>query len=52
MDRKDIVYDCHRGCQKNIGADGQINCTYNQRCCKRGVFDWLQGIPDEDMDNL
>ncbi len=52
MDRKDIVYDCHRGCQKTIANDGQFCCKYDQSCCKRAVFDWLQGMPDEDMDNL
>ncbi len=52
MDKKDIVYDCHRGCQKTIGNDGQFCCKYDQSCCKRAVFDWLQGMPDEDMDNL
>ena len=52
MDRKDIVYDCHRGCQKTIANDGLFCCKYDQSCCKRAVFDWLQGMPDEDMDNL
>ena len=52
MDRKDIVYDCHRGCQKSIEKDGQFCCTYDQSCCKRAVFDWLQGMPDEEMENL
>ena len=52
MDKKDIVYDCHRGCQTNIEKDGQICCKYDQSCCKRAVFDWLKGIPEEEMDNL
>ena len=52
MDRKNIVYDCHRGCQKTIANDGQFCCKYDQSCCKRAVFDWLQGMSDEDMDNL
>ncbi len=52
MDRKDIVYDCHRGCQKTIEKDGQFCCTYDQSCCKRAVFDWLAGMPDEEMENL
>ena len=52
MDKKDIVYDCHRGCQKTIGNDWQFCCKYDQSCCKRAVFDWLQGMPDEDMNNL
>ena len=52
MDKKDIVYDCHRGCQIGIEKNGQIGCSYDQSCCKRAVFDWLPGIPDEEMDNL
>ena len=52
MDKKDIVFDCHRGCQTSIEKNGQIRCTYDQSCCKRAVFDWLQGIPEEEMENL
>ena len=52
MDKRDIVYDCQRGCQTNIETNGQVRCIYNKGCCKRAVFDWLQGIPDEEMDAL
>ena len=52
MTKKDIVFDCHRGCQTCVEIDGQVSCSYNPRCCKRGVFDWLQGIPDSEMENL
>ena len=52
MDKKDTVFDCQRGCQTNIETNGQISYCYNQGCCKRSVFDWLGGIPQEEMENL
>ena len=43
-------YDCQRGCEKEIDqTTGDINCTYSRSCCKLGVFNWLEGISQEDM---
>ncbi len=45
-------YDCQRGCEKEINESGEINCTYKRSCCKLGVFNWLEGITQEDMKEL
>lgn len=45
-------YDCQRGCEKEINESGEINCTYKRGCCKLGVFNWLEGISQDDMKDL
>ncbi len=45
-------YDCQRGCEKEINDSGEINCTYKRGCCKLGVFNWLEGISQDDMKDL
>ena len=45
-------YDCQRGCEKEIKETGEIKCTYKRGCCKLGVFNWLEGISQEDMKEL
>lgn len=45
-------YDCQRGCEKEINGQGEINCTYKRSCCKLGVFNWLEGISQDDMKDL
>ncbi len=42
-------YDCQRGCEKEIDQNGEFNCTYKRSCCKLGVFNWLEGISQEDL---
>lgn len=42
-------YDCLRGCEKEVNQDGETTCTYNRRCCKLGVFNWLEGISQDDL---
>lgn len=42
-------YDCQRGCEKVVNEAGETTCTYNRRCCKRSVFDWLEGISQENL---
>ncbi len=42
-------YDCQRGCEKEISSTGEISCTYSRSCCKLGVFNWLDGITQEEM---
>ena len=43
-------YDCQRGCEKEINGQGEIN--YQRSCCKLGVFNWLEGIAQEDLKDL
>ena len=45
-------YDCLRGCEKEINQDGETTCTYNRRCCKLSVFNWLEGISQDDLKDL
>lgn len=46
---KNKDYDCLRGCEKEVGDNGETVCTYNRRCCKLSVFNWLEGITQEDL---
>ena len=40
-------YDCSRGCVVERAESGEVNCTYRQGCCKLEVYDWLQGVSQE-----
>lgn len=46
---KNKDYDCLRGCEKEINDKGETVCTYNRRCCKLSVFNWLEGITQDDI---
>ena len=52
MDAEKLTYDCHRGCEVTSNPDGTPCARYNMGCCKRAVFDWLTGIPDDEMEKL
>ena len=45
-------YDVQRGCYVVKNSLGQPCVRYDQGCCKRSVFDWLKGLPDETLKNL
>ncbi len=49
---KNKEHDCLRGCDKEILSNGETRCTYNNRCCKLSVFNWLEGITQEDLKDL
>lgn len=40
-------YDCSRGCVVQRTEEGEVDCTYRQGCCKLEVYDWLQGVSQE-----
>lgn len=40
-------YDCSRGCVVERAETGEVECTYRQGCCKLEVYDWLQGVGQE-----
>lgn len=40
-------YDCSRGCIVERLESGELECTYRQGCCKLEVYDWLQGVNQE-----
>ncbi len=49
---KSRVYDCQRGCEITHNENGDTNCSYNPNCCKLSVFNWLDGIVQEDVAHL
>lgn len=42
-------YDCSRGCMVERAETGELECTYRQGCCKLEVYDWLQGVSQEQF---
>lgn len=49
MKKIEKEYDCLRGCEVTIDKNGQKSFQYNRQCCKLSVFNWLEGISQEDM---
>ena len=45
-------YDCSRGCIVERTDAGEIDCTYRQGCCKLEVYNWLQGVSQEQYKDL
>ena len=45
-------YDCSRGCVVERTESGETECTYRQGCCKLEVYDWLQGVSQEQYKDL
>ena len=45
-------YDCSRGCVVERTENGELECTYRQGCCKLEVYDWLQGVSQEQYRNF
>ena len=40
-------FDCSRGCVVERAETGEVNCTYRQGCCKLEVYNWLQGVSQD-----
>ncbi|MGM9735099.1 MAG: stage 0 sporulation family protein [Candidatus Cryptobacteroides sp.] len=40
-------YDCSRGCTVERSESGELDCNYRLGCCKLEVYDWLQGVSQE-----
>ena len=49
MNKTEKEYDCLRGCEVTIDNKGEKSFTYNRQCCKLSVFNWLEGITQDDM---
>ena len=45
-------YDCSRGCTVERGDNGEIDCNYRQGCCKLEVYDWLDGVNQEQFNEF
>lgn len=49
METKEKTYDCQRGCLREKTRQGETSCTYERGCCKLAVFNWLEGITQEEF---
>ena len=45
------LYDCSRGCEVERNEAGEVECTYRRGCCKLEVYDWLEGINQEQFND-
>ena len=45
-------YDCSRGCTVERAESGELECTYRQGCCKLEVYDWLEGVSQEQWNEF
>ena len=45
-------YDCSRGCTVERTESGELECTYRQGCCKLEVYDWLDGVSQEQWNEF
>lgn len=46
------IYDSSRGCEVDRSRPDDVKITYNPGCCKLGVFNWLEGIPQNAYSEL
>jgi cell fate regulator YaaT (PSP1 superfamily) len=52
MNEQDNINDCSRGCVTNKNAAEDINIRYKPGCCKLSVFNWLEGISEDQTKDL
>lgn len=52
MEEKDIQYDCARGCTTERTPEGALHCQYKTGCCKLEVFNWLDGIQQDEVRDI
>jgi len=45
-------YDCSRGCTVQRNEEGELECNYRAGCCKLEVFDYLDGVRQEQYSDL
>ena len=45
-------FDCSRGCVVERAETGEVECNYRQGCCKLEVYDWLQGVNQEQFNQF
>ena len=51
-DNESKRYDCSRGCTVERTESGELECTYRQGCCKLEVYDWLDGVSQEQWNEF
>jgi len=45
-------YDCSRGCTVEHNDSGEVECNYRPGCCKLEVYDWLDGVKQEQFNDI
>ncbi|MCF0163858.1 MAG: hypothetical protein HUJ92_01140 [Bacteroidales bacterium] len=50
--RREIKYDCSRGCIVERTPQKALNIDYNKGCCKLAVFSWMDGIQTDSCKDL
>ena len=51
-DNESKRYDCSRGCTVERTESGELECTYRQGCCKLEVYNWLDGVSQEQWNEF
>ena len=52
IDKRDIIYNCDRGCSTERTSFGELLVDYIQGACKLSVFDWMKKIRDFGVRDL
>ncbi len=52
MEEENKIYDCLRGCVTERTHQGELICQYDPSCCKLEVYNWLDGINQEEYKNI
>lgn len=52
MIKESKKYDCSRGCSVERAEGGELECNYRPGCCKLEVYDWLQGVNQEQFNDF
>ncbi len=50
-DKESRQFDCSRGCTVERKPSGETECNYRPGCCKLEVYDWLDGVKQEQFDD-
>ena len=50
-DKESKKFDCSRGCTVERADTGELNCDYRPGCCKLEVYDWLDGVKQEQFND-
>lgn len=46
---ENIKIDCSRGCSIQRRDNGELICKYKESCSKRAVYNWLEGIDQQEL---
>lgn len=51
IDKEAKKFDCSRGCTVERLDTGELDCNYRRGCCKLEVYDWLDGVKQEQYND-